>query len=242
MSLTRLMIAVRDILRTELASPNSPAFLSHDIQIRPDGQPPATCGNWFISIYGSGLNQQAPNDDMNMGVGEEYEITCAITRRASPIPFDRLGEEAYIKTLTGMEDLCHKIIGIVAGENRYTDVTEVANDMILDDIEGDPVIGSSKDVYEANVYASNMYAAGVYRGTSTSATVDSSGVDYIIEPLRWIYTTAMPIQVDESWFVPIQDQYIRKRNLPDYNDHIAGLVMNVVFGRAFRPQATSRWT
>lgn len=209
MSLSRLMLAVRNTLRTHLADPFEPAFKSSDIQIRPDGQPPAVCGEWFISVYGTGLSQRSPEDDLNVGIGEEYEITCALTRRVSHIPFDRLGEEAYIKATTGMEDVCHAMIGIIAGssESRYLEVLDDANTLITNDVASVPV----------------------------------DGIDFIIEPLRWLQTTPTPILVDESWFIPIQDQYNRRRVVPDANDVIAGMVMNVVFGKAFRPQAGHRF-
>lgn len=108
MSLAYLLVAVRDQLRDNLF----PEFETLDILVMPGPEPPPYCGQKFISVYGIGW-EAGPDDDQVMGLDEVYSVSCAVTYRAPSTPFDRRGDELYIKSLTGMEKTCREIIRYV---------------------------------------------------------------------------------------------------------------------------------
>ena len=124
MSLGRLLIATRDHLRSELDLGDL------ECNVMPGPEPPPSCGQRFVSVYGS--NWSAVSDDIqaDLGVHESYDIVCAVTFRSSYVPFDKLGESLYTKRLVGIEDFCRKVMGKV---HRNQTILQNVNSMIEDD-------------------------------------------------------------------------------------------------------------
>lgn len=120
--MSALLIAVRDQLREKVTlSPD-------DVRVQPGPEPIPTMGDTFISVYGSGWN--AGISDPNRGIDEVFGVACAVTSRMSANPIDRVGEEIYIKGITGLEATCRKI---VANVHQNIDVFTEANLLITGD-------------------------------------------------------------------------------------------------------------
>lgn len=89
-----LLEAARDHLIDALKS-------SRDyVGIRPDGKPPATMGEWYVSIDETGITSGSRHS-----LREDYRLSIWVTLRAGLYPGDRL-EETYLaqsKRLTGLE-------------------------------------------------------------------------------------------------------------------------------------------
>jgi hypothetical protein len=108
MSLGRLLVAVRDTLRTELVDWDQP-FAPQDILVMPGPEPAPYCGQHFISVYGLSWIAGGESDN-HRGLDELYGISCALSSRSPVYPPDRRGDELYVKLYTGMEDICRKIM------------------------------------------------------------------------------------------------------------------------------------
>jgi hypothetical protein len=76
----------------------------------PGPEPPASCGQRFISIYG---RQWRPGDeDLNRGIDEIYDLAIALSYRAGFVPQDMHGEELYVSQIESMENVLRKLLPI----------------------------------------------------------------------------------------------------------------------------------
>jgi len=98
----------------------------------PGPEPPPSCGQKFISVYGSSWSASGEDIYQDQGIYESYDLVCAVTFRSSYVPFDLLGEELYVKRLLGIEDFCRKVIRHV---HNSTAINGKVNDMLLADFE-----------------------------------------------------------------------------------------------------------
>lgn len=95
------MVAVRDHLRSEMD------LSAQECMVLPDPRPIPSCGQRFISIYGT--NWSPSEGDNNRSLFENYDLACGVTFRSGYVPYDRMGDELYIKTIIGLEDFCRTI-------------------------------------------------------------------------------------------------------------------------------------
>lgn len=108
MSLVAPCIAVRNILRSSLTNfyDQTAAELANSndltgqvrrrkalVKIMPDERPAPNAGREFISIYASGWEII---DNQTYGFHERVTVTVALTHRYGDVPYDRLGEAAYM--------------------------------------------------------------------------------------------------------------------------------------------------
>jgi len=126
MSIGRLLLATRDQLREKME------LLPEECNVMPGPEPPPSCGQKFISVYGSSWSASGDDIYQDQGIYETYDIVCAATFRSSYVPFDLLGEELYVKRMLGIEDFCRRIIGYV---HNSTAINGKVNDMLLTDFE-----------------------------------------------------------------------------------------------------------
>lgn len=99
--ITALLVATRDIIRTELK------LNPEDCIIQEDGMPTPTCGPLFVAIHGSSW---APDIiDQNLGIDERADLTITVTMRASATPFDVRGDEIYVTDSLNIEKHVHRI-------------------------------------------------------------------------------------------------------------------------------------
>lgn len=75
----------------------------------PGPEPPAYCGQRFVSLYGTSWSAGGEGD-LHRGLDEVYGIACALTCRLPVYPPDRAGQELYVKAYLGMDDLCRRIM------------------------------------------------------------------------------------------------------------------------------------
>ena len=96
MSLSAVLTAVRNTLRADLT------LADNECEIRPGPEPPAVAGSVYYAVYGESWN---PGDrDLNRGIDEYFGIAVTVTQRlGSRFPFDKYGDEAYIKATSGLE-------------------------------------------------------------------------------------------------------------------------------------------
>lgn len=104
MSLVAPAIAARNILRSGLTNFYDQTAAESDdskqisrrkasIKVMPDDRPTPACGREFIGVYASAWEVL---DDQLYGLHERVTITVALTHRYGDVPFDRLGEAAYV--------------------------------------------------------------------------------------------------------------------------------------------------
>lgn len=103
MSLAVLLTASRDRLRANLN------LIDEECRVQPGPEPPPTMGDRFVAVYGTRHEPISGEEDLHQGIAEEFGIACGVTYRVSAISFDRLGEELYIKTTSGLENICRDI-------------------------------------------------------------------------------------------------------------------------------------
>lgn len=72
-------------------------------------------GDKYVAVHGVSWYPQGDHDD---GLHEEFALDCTITLRISGVPRDRIGDEAYIKLLVGIEALARQIM--VEIDKNYT--------------------------------------------------------------------------------------------------------------------------
>lgn len=119
------MVAMRDHLRTKMS------LKAEECMVMPDPRPIASSGQKFVSIYGT--NWSPVEDDNNRSLFENYDIACGVTFRSGNVPYDRMGEELYIKELFGLEDFCRTIVSLI---HQNPEVLNSADDSINDQIVG----------------------------------------------------------------------------------------------------------
>lgn len=109
-----LVLAVRDVLRDNLNAENFAVepFEPDEIEVTPDGRPPAYMGKRFIGVSGS--NWSAMTDDSNIALDGVMDVTCTYTVRSPVYPQKKTGTELYAEVLTGMAAVCFQIMKTVA--------------------------------------------------------------------------------------------------------------------------------
>ena len=100
----------------------------------PGPEPPPSCGQKFISVYGSSWSASGEDIYQDQGIYETYDLICAVTFRSSYVPFDLLGEELYVKRMLGIEDFCRRVIGHV---HNSAAINTKVDEMLVDDFETD---------------------------------------------------------------------------------------------------------
>lgn len=121
MSIFALLPAVRDHLRQQLN------YTANECRVMRGPQPPARCGDIFLSIYA--LSWTPGDPDWNRGLDEYYGVACCISQRIPFLPDDERGEELYIKHGTGIETLARRIMTAI---HQNIDVMGSANSLIAD--------------------------------------------------------------------------------------------------------------
>lgn len=116
MSLSALLTAVRDHLRSELDI----AEAECDCQL--DGQPQPVFGSRYIAVHPTSWT---PGDTrIDHGLDELFGVTCTITSRVSATPRDRLMGNVFLKELEGTEALAR---AVAAAVHQDYDLMNAAN-------------------------------------------------------------------------------------------------------------------
>jgi len=108
MSLSALLTAVRDRLRDNEPTDGrgTLGFTRFECDAHNDPQPHPTAGRRFVAVY-PGSWSGGPHTDQ--GIQEYFGVDVGLTERFSGVPQDRVSEELYLKTLTGLEALANRI-------------------------------------------------------------------------------------------------------------------------------------
>lgn len=118
-----LTLACRDMLRDYLRATATTAipdlaFVDEEIQVTPQGRPPAVAGDKFIGIYGSSWEPAVL--DSNVAIDAYMGITCVLTVRSPIYPQEKL-EEMYADVTVGMSAVSVAIMKALAqNANLYT--------------------------------------------------------------------------------------------------------------------------
>lgn len=99
MSQAALAQAVTTYLRTALM------LDANSCEFGLDGQPPPACGETFVRVWPgrwAGIDCE--------GLGETFGVNVTVTRRVSFAPTDRVGTEAWLKVITGLEATLRTIL------------------------------------------------------------------------------------------------------------------------------------
>jgi hypothetical protein len=109
-----LVLAVRDVLRERLSRDGLPfkPFDREEIEVSPDGRPPAYMGSRFIGVYGS---QWSPAvEDSNVGLDALMGVSCTYTVRSPVFPQKKTGPVMYAEVLSGMCSVCWEVAKAVS--------------------------------------------------------------------------------------------------------------------------------
>ena len=111
-----LTLACRDLLRDYLKAEGSQAiaelpFIDEEIQVMPQGRPPAVVGDKFIGIYGSSWEPAVI--DSNVAIDAYLGVTCVLTVRSSIYPQEKL-EDLYADVSVGMSAIAVAIMKSLA--------------------------------------------------------------------------------------------------------------------------------
>lgn len=109
-----LSLAVRDVLRENINAEKFAVepFQPDEIEVTPDGRPPAYMGKRFIGVFGS--NWSAMVEDSNTALDAVMGITCVYTVRSTVFPQKKTGPQMYAEVLTGMGAVCLQIMKTVS--------------------------------------------------------------------------------------------------------------------------------
>jgi hypothetical protein len=109
-----IVLAVRDVLRENLNAEKFAVepFEADEIEVTPDGRPPAYMGKRFIGVYGN--NWSAMTQDANTGLDATLGVTCVYTVRSPIFPQKKTGTDLYAQVLTGMASVCWQITKTVS--------------------------------------------------------------------------------------------------------------------------------
>ena len=150
MSIQALLAAVVTELQTDLSAdfPQHADNIGNFIAIQPNGNPPATAGEWYVSVDGMSVSSDARNF-----LRETYNVKVYISKKTAKYDTDRMGK-AYSDNAEGLEQLELRVRGhLHANENvRITANTNV----------GAP--GPGGDVFQRPLY---------YQGRSNTRYQDS---------------------------------------------------------------------
>lgn len=116
-----LVLAVRDVLRNNLNAENFAVepFEPDEIEVTPDGRPPAYMGRRFIGVYGN--NWSAMTEDSNTALDPVMGVTCVYTVRSPIYTQKKTGTVLYAEVLTGMTAVCWQIMKTVSMVGGATD-------------------------------------------------------------------------------------------------------------------------
>lgn len=111
-----LTLACRDLLRDYLKADGTNAildlpFIDEEIQVMPEGRPPAVAGDKFIGIYGSSWEPAV--FDSNVAIDAYLGVTCVISVRSTIYPQEKL-EDLYADVSVGMSAIAVAIMKSLA--------------------------------------------------------------------------------------------------------------------------------
>jgi hypothetical protein len=142
MSLSAMLIAVRNQLRTACSFSNS------ECDVQNDPMPYPTAGRRVITVY-PGECRGGPHSDQ--GIHEWIGINVGITLRLSGTPNDAITSEIFLKTLTGIEALSRKVMvavhrnyAVMAAANA---IIATANDVTADPDHVPPIVAFTTDKF-----------------------------------------------------------------------------------------------
>ena len=164
MSIGRLMLSVRDQLRLKQELEDS------ECQVMPGPEPAPSCGQRFVSVYAHSWNASPDDFNVSEGLVEWYGVSCAVTFRSAHVPFDRLGEELFIKKFIGIEDFCRQII---ANVHLNQDILLRTNELIEDELGQTTATGMVEQLRWASTDASPATMSGDWFG---AGDMDSAGL------------------------------------------------------------------
>lgn len=109
-----LVLAVRNLLRRQFDEESFPQFpfKESEIEVVPQGRPPAVIGNRFIGVYGSNWAPAVP--DSNIGIDTYMGVACTLTVRSTTFPQKKTGPSLYAELQCGMAAICWHIAKSVA--------------------------------------------------------------------------------------------------------------------------------
>jgi hypothetical protein len=127
MSHHALNLAVRDYLRSRLNMAQEMIEVSDGGSF---GQPPASAGIDFISIWPAGSQNTALES-----LDEFYSTNITVSRRTDDVPEDRMGSEVWAKALDGFDAFVRQVIANVhmdpnGGTNPQYAILNAANALI----------------------------------------------------------------------------------------------------------------
>lgn len=126
MSQSALLQAVRDRLISQLGY-----VLHRTVDVLPKGRPPGSAGDTFVVVWG----QRRP-ELHNRALVESYEVRVTISVRGGKAPWDRWGDELWLKATKGIEAVSRPIINLIhgAGTNGIA-LLVAANALITGDVD-----------------------------------------------------------------------------------------------------------
>jgi len=125
-----LTLACRDLLRDYLRYGGTYAiqdlpFVDEEIQVMPEGRPPAVAGDKFIGIYGSSWEPAVM--DSNVAIDAYMGINCTISVRSTIYPQEKL-EDLYADVSVGMSAIAVAIMKSLAQNTAiYTYLSSYTN-------------------------------------------------------------------------------------------------------------------
>jgi hypothetical protein len=152
MSISFLLLATRDVLRTQLAAAQTNISDINDyVGIQPQGIPPAACGRWYVSLDEGGVQ----SDNTNF-LRERYTVRVWITWRTGDLPKDRRGKayQIYATNQEGMDSLERQVIGILHANETVR--------LTADTYVGAP--GAGGDIYTQPLFYQPGRSTTDYRG------------------------------------------------------------------------------
>jgi hypothetical protein len=133
MSVTELLLTVRDTLRTNCS------LATAECKVMQNAKPTPTCGTRFVSVFPTRMTRLAPSGNCKL---YSCQFSIALTYRVSALPNDALGESLLaLATTAGMLNFFESLVNaidlngaIVTGANTYgTSATRVVEIPVLND-------------------------------------------------------------------------------------------------------------
>ena len=157
MSLSALLTAVRNTLRTDLS------LADIVCQIMQDGQPPPSwSGDQFVAVHALSWDPAGPTD---RGLDEYFGIGVTISRRL-PYPQDRIPEKVYLTALTGLEAISrtvviaiHQSYVVLNAANVILDNTSFVETLVWAGTDPTPSVHTGEYLFSDNPQHVNQLAA-----------------------------------------------------------------------------------
>lgn len=117
MSLTALLVAVRDTLREKIP------LAVEECGIQPDGQPPPSAGRRYVAIHPTLWSPEITQGNSNV-LDETFSLACTLTFRIPARPRDQQMEAFFLEALDGMDTLARNIVSLL---HASYDILDSAN-------------------------------------------------------------------------------------------------------------------